>query len=168
MADEPDRLPRDVAALIAFLDARHAAPHEWGSEANDCISFADGAVIAQTGRSALEGRAWSNKAGALRVLRREGGMVAALDARFERVPVALAHRGDIAGVPVERMVGVDEDERALIELHPMVVEGVLLASPGERGIERAPRRLATVAWDVTRRKTIVVPHARLSPGKGCA
>jgi hypothetical protein len=127
-------------------------PHAWGSDANDCVSFFDGAVIAQTGRSAIEGLSWSNKTGALRVLKRIGGLVAELDRRFERVPIAFAQRGDIAGIPVERMIGLDADEIALIGLHPMIVEGLMLASPGERGLERAPRTLATTAWDVTKRR----------------
>ena len=145
-------MKRDIHALIAFLDSRQRQPHAWGSGANDCISFVNGAVKAQTGRGALAGRKWSNKAGALRVLKLEGGMEAALDARFERIPVAMASRGDIAGVPIDRMAGVADDEAALIGIHPMIVEGVTLVAPGERGLDRCKRRLATVAWDVSARK----------------
>jgi hypothetical protein len=144
---------RDVEALIAFLDSRLTMPYAWGSEANDCISFGDGAIVAQTGRSALEGERWSNKAGALRVLKRVGGLTTALDARFERIALAQAHRGDIAGVPADLMLDVAADELALIGLHPMIVEGATLAAPGPRGLERARRGMAVVAWSVTRRKT---------------
>lgn len=143
---------RDLDALIRFLDSRLTTPHAWGSEANDCVSFFDGAIVAQTGISALAGLSWSNRTGAIRTLKRVGGLVAALDARFERVPIAHAHRGDIAGVPVDRMLGLDADELALIELHPMVIEGVTLVSPGERGLERGPRSLATTAWNIMARK----------------
>jgi hypothetical protein len=141
-------LPRNNRALIAFLDARVRMPHAWGSDANDCIAFAAGAVLAQTGRDPIEGLSWSTKAGALRLLKSLGGMEAALDGRFERVPVALAKRGDIAGVPATTMIGLDDDERALIAIHPMIVEGATLASPGERGLLRAPRWRGIVAWDI--------------------
>lgn len=143
---------RDITALVQLLDSRLSMPHCWGSHANDCISFADAAVKAQTGHSALGGRRWSNKVGALRVLKHEGGLVAALDRRFERVPVAVARRGDIAGVPIEAMIGIADEELALIELHPMIIEGATLAAPGEYGLRRAKRGLATVAWDITARK----------------
>jgi hypothetical protein len=33
----------------------------------------------------------------------------------------------------------------------MVVEGPTLCSPGEHGLVRAPRRLATIAWDAVAR-----------------
>lgn len=143
---------RDIPALIAYLDSRLTMPHAWGSSANDCISFADGAVVAQTGESALEGLSWSNKAGALRVLKSIGGLVEGLDSRFERIPLARARRGDIAGVPADSMLDVGADELALIGLHPMIVEGATLCSPGEHGLRRAPRRAATIAWDIARRK----------------
>jgi hypothetical protein len=143
---------RDTAQLIAFLNDRATMPYAWGSTANDCISFVNGAVIAQTGKCALSGAKWSGKTGALRVLKRVGGIAAALDARFERIPVAFARRGDIAGVPVEAMRGIADAEAALIGLHPAIVEGMTLAAPGERGLRRMPRSLAIVAWDVTRRK----------------
>jgi hypothetical protein len=144
---------RDIPAFIAFLDSRHSMPHAWGSEANDCISFADGAIIAQTGQSALRDLTWSSKREALSLLKQLGGLTAALDARFERIGQAHAHRGDIAGVPIERMIGLDPGEVALIGLHPMVIEGMLLSSPGARGLERAPRMMATVAWNIMARKT---------------
>lgn len=64
-----------------------------------------------------------------------------LDERFGRVPVALAKRGDIAGV-----------EDAELGIHPLIVEGGTLVGPGEKGNRRLPRSDMVVAWDVSRPK----------------
>jgi hypothetical protein len=145
-------MKRDVAALIAFINSRRDRPHKWGSRSNDCASFANGAVKATTGEGALGGLHWSGKIGALRALKSVGGIEAALDARFERIAPAEAHRGDIAAIPAETMAGLGEDEIEALGLHPMIVEGPTLVSPGERGLRRCKRSLAVAAWDVTRRK----------------
>jgi hypothetical protein len=99
-------MKRDVAALIAFIDSRRDSPHKWGSRSNDCASFANGAVKAATGKGALAGLHWTGKIGALRALTAIGGMEAALDARFERIAPAEAHRGDIAAIPAGIMAGL--------------------------------------------------------------
>lgn len=128
---------RDVGALLALLNARAQRPHEWGDRNNDCIAFIAAAVKAQTGRNPARGLKWSTKTGALRLLARLGGVEAVLDARFDRIPVAHAHRGDIAGIPDPEL-----------GLHPMIVEGETLCTPGQRGLKRAPRSAMTHAWDV--------------------
>jgi hypothetical protein len=139
---------RDFLALVAFLDARHALPHAWGrGEGNDCVAFALGAVEAQTGIRAAARLEWSDRTSALRIIRKYGSLEAAFDAFFDRVPPALAKRGDIAGVPAGIIDGPCTREATLIGVHPMVVEGPTLCSPGEHGLVRAPRRLATIAWD---------------------
>ena len=137
---------RDVDALQRYLEARAFMPYEWGRCANDCISFLAGALFAQTGRTHLGRLTWSNKIGALRILKAEGGMEAALDRRFRQIAPAQAMRGDIAGVPVSVLADIPGDEAALIELHPFVVEGVTLTTPGSRGLRRVPRGMMTTAW----------------------
>jgi hypothetical protein len=139
---------RDFLALVAFLDARHASPHAWGRrEGNDCVALALGAVEAQTGVRPAVRLEWSDRASALRIIRKYGSLEAAFDAFFDRVPPALAKRGDIAAVPAGIIAGPCAREATLIGVHPMVVEGPTLCSPGEHGLVRAPRRLATIAWD---------------------
>lgn len=130
---------RDVDALIRYLAERGPLPHEWGSDANDCISFLAGAVAAQAGRAQLGRLKWKNERQALTLLKKLGGVEAVLDARFERIAPAHAHRGDIGGIPDERL-----------GIHPMLVEGRTLCSPGHRQLTRCPRAAMTVAWDVTR------------------
>lgn len=136
----------DFAALVAFVDARHSMPHEWGRKANDCMSFVGQAVEALTNGAVkpLAGLQWKSQATGISLLRRLGGVEKALDARFERIAPAMAQRGDIAGVPDEAL-----------GIHPMIVEGVTLVGPSDNGNRRLPRSAMTVAWSSTkpRKKT---------------
>lgn len=147
-------MARNVDALQRFLERRAFMPHAWGRRKNDCIAFIAGAVAAQTRHSPVGKLTWSGKAGALRVLKREGGMQKAIDRRFERIAPALAMRGDIAGVPSDLLTDIPADERALIALHPFIVEGAMLVAPGPHGLFRVPRALATVAWNIEARKAL--------------
>jgi hypothetical protein len=128
-------VPRDVAALVAFIDSRQRRPHAWGRFANDCLGYALGAVEAQTGIRVAPELAWSSRAEALRLLKRFASLEAAIDTYFVRIAPAQAMRGDIAGV-------VD----AAFGIHPMIVEGSTLVSPGENGNRRAPRKAMRCAW----------------------
>jgi hypothetical protein len=130
--------PRDIPALLDFIDSRGGVPHAWGRDANDCVSFVAGAVEAQTGRNPLGRLRWSDKASGLRTIARLGGLEKAFDARFLRIPPAMAQRGDIGAV-------ADSD----LDLHPMIVEGDKLVGPGERGNRRLPRALMIAAWRAT-------------------
>jgi hypothetical protein len=126
---------RDLAALHAYLAAGADVPFAWGS--NDCVTFAAGAVAAQTGLNPLAklSRRWSTQRGALLLLRRYGGLEAAVSTVLTPVAPALAHRGDIAGVRAEAG-----------EMVLMVIEGALLVGPDANGVRRLPRELMTVAW----------------------
>lgn len=134
-------IARDVAALHAFIGSRQNTPHAWGRKENDCLSFAAGAVMAQTGKDPARGLQWKDEKSGLKLLKKLGGVEAVLDARFERIPPALAKRGDIGAVPDDRL-GV----------HPMIVEGLTLVCPGERGLRRCKREAMVTAWNVTARK----------------
>jgi hypothetical protein len=127
---------RDLEALLGYLAERAAMPFAWGREENDCVSHMAGAVKAQTGRNCLPEANWSSETGAARVLRRLGGIEAAMDARFARIAPAAALRGDIAGVA---------DARFGFRL--MIVEGDSLVGPGPRGHRRNPRSAMVIAWD---------------------
>jgi hypothetical protein len=133
-------MERDIEALLAFIEERLTVPHAWGRNGNDCMSFVAGAIDAQTGgkRKPLTGLKWSCKSTGMRQLAKLGGVEAALDARFQRIPPSMAHRGDIAGVP-------DAD----LGIHPMIVEGDMLVGPGDKGLRRLPRRAMTIAWSTT-------------------
>lgn len=134
---------RNIEALLLYLEQRGPMPHAWGDHANDCISFANGAVKAQTRRSPIGRLSWKNERQALALLKRHGGIEAILDARFERIAPAQAHRGDLGAIADERF-----------GLHPVLVEGRTLCSPGDRGLKRCPRAALVAAWDITRPKKV--------------
>lgn len=126
---------RDHSALVAYIAARMRAPFAWGD--NDCVTFAAGAVKAQTGRDPLGAIAarWSTARGAGRVLRKFGGMEAAVSSVLSPIAPAMAARGDVAG-------WLDAQGR----LQLAIVEGQTLVGPGEAGTVRLPRSAMVKAW----------------------
>ncbi|BBC72926.1 conserved hypothetical protein [Altererythrobacter sp. B11] len=105
------RLPDWELRLAAYLEPLRLQAFEWGR--HDCCTFAAGAVEAMTGIDPMpEFRGHYRTAlGSVRALRRYGAgtLVATLDAKFERVGAALAHRGDIVmlhNVALDRREGL--------------------------------------------------------------
>lgn len=91
------RLPDWEARLAAYLEPLRARAFAWGE--HDCCTFTAGAVEAMTGVDPMpefRGR-YSTAIGSARALTRYGAgtLDATLDGKFERVPAALAHRGDV-------------------------------------------------------------------------
>lgn len=128
----------DHDALLAYLAERRLMPFAWGRDRNDCVSYGAGALLAMTGWDPLAGMPhWSTERGALRVMRRFGGLVAAVTGRLSPIAPALAHRGDVAGVP-------DEAQPGGVRL--MIVEGALISGPGDRGAVLVPRAAMICAW----------------------
>jgi hypothetical protein len=148
----PGPLPRDVAALIAFLDSRHQVPHAWGRPANDCVGFCLDAVEALTGVAVAPELQWTSRASALRVLRVYGTLEAAFDAHFERVAPAFAHRGDIGFAPPAVTLSGAPATSGPFAFHPVIVEGPTLVGPGETGLRRLPRTAMVTAWSAVRQK----------------
>ena len=110
-------------------------PFAWGRDKNDCVSFAAAAVLATTGREIdFGGARWLTKVGAARVLKRLGGLEAAVDRHLARVTPAFAQRGDIAAILGSGglLLGV--------------IEGDTIAGPCPTGIMRLPRAAAQMAW----------------------
>jgi hypothetical protein len=129
---------RDFEALHAFIGSRHAMPHAWGRSTNDCVGYVLGAVEAMTGVVVGPDLTWSSREEAEAVIAQFGSLEAAFDAHFERVPVALAQRGDIGGVADDTF-----------GIHPGIIEGLSIVGPGDRGNRRIPRRAMIVAWSAT-------------------
>ncbi|MFC3579134.1 DUF6950 family protein [Sphingomonas hylomeconis] len=130
---------RDYDALLGFIADRRDMPFAWGRHANDCASFAAGAVLAQTGRDVIGSATWSSRVGALRVAQRLGGLPAIVTARLTEIAPAMAQRGDVAGVADDLFPG---------GIRLMVVEGVTLVGPAEQGTERQQRAAMIRAWSV--------------------
>lgn len=128
---------RDFETLHRYLAARTAQPFAWGREANDCVSFALGAVEVLTGR-AIRGQlpSWTTERGALRALARLGGLAAAVDTVLTPIAPAMAQRGDVA-MAENPQTGA----QALF-----VVEGATLVGPDASGARRLPRARMAKAW----------------------
>ena len=126
--------------LMEFFAARSATPFAWGT--NDCVTYAADAVRAITGDDPLADLrgSWSTELGARRAVTRAGGMPAALDSRFTRLPnVLCAQRGDIGVLPEET------------GWHVVVVcMGALWACPGPDGVVTVSLEKAAMAWAVGR------------------
>ena len=131
-------MSRNITAWLGFLADRSATPFAWGRDGHDCVSFALGSVKALTGGD-LAGRLprWSSEATAKRALARLGGLEAATNGVLRPIaPVALAQRGDIAGVI-----------QPSGDLALMVVEGHALVGPHPvAGLRRLPRTAMSLAW----------------------
>jgi hypothetical protein len=132
---------RNVKALLAFINERQNRPHEWGRNANDCASYVLLAAKAQTGHDRATSIKWTDEKSGLKAIKKAGGLEKAFDRWFVRIPPAQAMRGDIAGVPDERF-----------GIHPMIVEGLTLVGPGDKGNTRLKRQAMTMAWSVTMKK----------------
>lgn len=125
---------RDHAAALRFIAERARTPFAW--KANDCVSFAAGAVHAQTGRDVLKdmGLRYRTEVGAAKALARRGGLEAAVGEVLTPIAPAMAKRGDVAGV------------QGPSGLMLTVIEGETLAGPGDHGVERWPRAAMLKAW----------------------
>lgn len=123
---------------MRYLRERRSHPFAWGRRANDCVSYAAGAVLALTGRDALAGLPdWRSRRGAIRALAGVGGIEPALDGLFPRVAISRAQRGDVALIATE----VAGDDAMLLA----IVEGEILSGPG--GVT-LPRGAMLAAWSV--------------------
>lgn len=136
---------RDVLALTAFLDERIATPFAWGRSANDCVSFAAAAVEAQGGDAQLGDLDWTDEDSAAEAIASLAdpetppgeALEAALDARFDRIPPAMAKRGDIGAI---------DDQNGPFGIQLFIVEGLTLVGPGVRGARRVRRSALVAAW----------------------
>jgi hypothetical protein len=127
---------RDAAALVAYIEARADWAFGYGRapQTHDCARFAGGGVEAATGINPLDAFAaqWSTARGAARVLRRAGGMAAAVDSVMDPIDLTAGQRGDVAMTA----------DGAL-----MLVEGPTLVGPAApNGQHRVARAHAVRMW----------------------
>lgn len=130
-------------ALAAYIAACEAKPYAWGE--HDCAMFAAGAVLAMTGIDPVpefRGR-YRTAAGSVRALRRHGAgtLLQTMDAKFERVGIGFARRGDLAWL--DGSVGVVAGPFALFV--GAIVDD---AEQEQAGLIRAPRAAWQAAWRV--------------------
>lgn len=130
-------MQRDPHALIAFLESRE----DWtfgygpGPKVHDCARFFSAGIEAVTGIAPLDrfsGR-WTTEMGAARVLRRHGGMAAAVSEVMTEIPITLAQRGDGGLAAGDALV---------------LVEGETVVGLDDRGLFRLPRQSLLMAWTI--------------------
>ena len=128
------RHPDWPARLHALLAQRAVFPFAWGQ--HDCCLFVCDAIQAMTGHDPAAGlRTYRTERGALRVLKRHGGVAGVADARLgPRVPVLAAQVGD-AGL-------VTLDERDSLAL----CAGSHWLATGLQGLIPLPLEVANIAW----------------------
>ena len=126
---------RDPAALITFLESREdwRFGYERTPMTHDCARAMSDGIKAQTGQSPLDRFAseWTTRRGALRVIRRHGGLAAAVDTVMKRVDLPSAQRGD---------AGMTRDGALVL------IEGDTLVGPADIGWQRLPREELVIAW----------------------
>ena len=113
------------------------APFDWGT--TDCCLFASDIAKIQTGIDPAEKYrgTYDTKFSALRrVVKNHGSFEAIFDEHFERVPNAMAQRGDIVMTSVDKTMGI-------------VWSGGCLVSTGEEGIcKMADVHEPVITWRV--------------------
>jgi hypothetical protein len=130
--------------LAAYLARCRDRPHRWGS--HDCMLFAAGVCRALTGFDPARGHRgkYCGAVSAARYLRSLGwaSPEAAADTLFERIPPAMARRGDLV------LHVVDGDRGG----HPGVCIGAVALFVGEAagrsGLVRVPMRDCAAAWRI--------------------
>jgi hypothetical protein len=141
-----NRYPDWETRLAAYLEPLRDRPFKWGK--HDCCTFAAGAVRAMTGEHSMpefRGK-YRDGVGAAKALQTigKGTLISTMNAKFKRVPVSHAHRGDL--VMVDGNLGIAFGD---ISLH--------VGAEGEReGLIRHLR----AAW----RKAWIVPMPGASDG----
>lgn len=128
---------RDYEAMLRELERRRDMPCVWGSDANDCASYANAVVRAETARDILAelGLAWADEA-AGRALLAARSMADRISAVLRPIPPAMAARGDLG------LLSLPEGDSLVI------VEGQLVSGPGPRRARLLPRHMLALAWSV--------------------
>lgn len=129
--------PQGFEKLLAgYIDERRRRPFAWGT--NDCVTFTADWLQRLTGTDPLGDLrgTWDDAASAARALASVGGLLAAMDARYERIPWAFAQRGDVVAVDVGGHLGL------------YVCVGRYAAGPGELEMLLNPMHEAVAAWRI--------------------
>jgi len=128
--------PGYIEALLLFVAERRLTPYAWGT--NDCVIYAADAAVVVTGVDPLGDLrgTWATEAEAMAVLAAEGGLVAAMDARFSRVRRNFEQRGDLALVR-------DADGQPSLA----VCMGAYASAPGETEGLLVPANQIRLAWE---------------------
>lgn len=123
--------------LDAYIAERRDLPFAWGKGAQDCCSFAAGAVLAQTGVDPMATLPDYADAAEADLVIGEQGLAPLLDERFpRRRSPGLMQRGDVCVALIKGRESV------------LVCIGAEIVGPGARGLVFLPRAEALIAWAV--------------------
>lgn len=137
LRDWPERLD-------AWVDSRRDMPFAWA--ANDCFTFALGAVEAITGARGLYPATWSDAMSAIREIERRGSYEAMITSVLGRPSQNWreARRGDVVLAEAE-----EGSRRAPIWRRPsMLCVGAHIVGPGVDGLVFRPLPEAVLVWRV--------------------
>ncbi len=123
--------------LHAYIGAREAQRFQWGRRAQDCCSFAFGGALEISGVDAMADIEDYASAEQADLILARISMAEVADAHFQRVPIGMLKRGDLA------LTKNIKDEDTL-----MIVEGANLVGPGARRLIRVPRAKTLIGWSV--------------------
>lgn len=125
----PNHLPQaGEGTFPGYIAARLTTPFAWGS--NDCMVFAIGWAEIATGKRYLPAELWKTELQAARVTKRNGGLVAVLNAHFRQIHPNQAQDGDLA----------------ICDGVVSLFSGAHIVAPGEHGLVFKPRTEADHAW----------------------
>lgn len=126
--------------LAEFIEARRDLPFAWGSEANDCVSFAIAWVHQMTGVEMCPAT-WTNEAEARAALEEAGGLIAAVTGVLGRPSqnYADAHQGD---------VGLVDQPGTMSGIGLMVCIGMHWAGPGVDRMLFKPLNQCRLVWRI--------------------
>lgn len=135
----PASPPDWLAAFESILRAAVATPFHWG--AHDCCTFAAACWRARTGADALAGLVWADEADAARLIKRMGGLRAAVESRIGPAGPAL---GAVLGDLVLAVDPADPKAREILA----VCVGPHLVAPGAAGLAVLQLDAAVASWGV--------------------
>lgn len=114
--------------LADYITSKLTAPFEYG--VNDCILFTIGWVEIATGKKYLPATIWKNEKEALRLIKKNGGLMAVFDKNFTPVEPNFARDGDLT----------------LVDDIAYLFSGANLISVGQNGLVSKTRLTAMHAW----------------------
>jgi Domain of unknown function (DUF6950) len=122
-------------SLQSYIAAHLKKPFQWG--VNDCVLFAVGWAELATGKHFLPEVDWTNEFGAMRAIKKQGGLFEAFSRNFKIINPNYAHDGDLAIA-----------HQDMSEPIAFLFSGANICGVGKQGLIFKPRMIAECAFQV--------------------